>query len=151
MKVSADIFDECHDNEGGREVEGYPDHRSRLRMDVSRSTCERSHELTSPCSAVAAWDKKRKTLLVDNADGVTAHEPVSGSRIASYLGDQGEGYQKQVAFGERERVVVMGSERGKIFVFERSGGLPIDVLEHAAGGRVGRIAVSTLWPAPRPI
>lgn len=49
---------------------------------------------------------------------------------------------KQVAFGEDNKIVVGGSDRGNIYVFDRKTGAPLELLSHSSSGLVQAIAVS---------
>jgi hypothetical protein len=93
-------------------------------------------------SAFASIDKNQRYALVDHTEGFAAYKLTSGGRVATYVtGDKPSGLPKSVTFGEDERVVAVGGEYGKVFMFDKQGGRPIGVLPHSASGRVQHIAV----------
>ncbi|KAH9910517.1 uncharacterized protein BXZ73DRAFT_83442 [Epithele typhae] len=49
-------------------------------------------------------------------------------------------YPRQVRFAEKSRVIVGGSTHREVYIFDRTTGAPLEVLEHAAEGRVQTIA-----------
>ena len=50
-------------------------------------------------------------------------------------------FPKQVVFGEHGRVIVGGSDTGRIFIFDRESGAMLDALKHADGGLVQSVVV----------
>jgi len=50
-------------------------------------------------------------------------------------------YPKGVAFADRSRLVVGGSDHGLVYIFERKTGLVLKTLKHARKGGVETIAV----------
>jgi hypothetical protein len=51
---------------------------------------------------------------------------------------------KHVVFGEEGDVIVGRSDHGKVYVFDRKTGAPLEVLSHSASGMVQAVAVSDL-------
>jgi hypothetical protein len=60
-----------------------------------------------------------------------------------YVGEM-KPYAKQIQFGEDGRVLVGGSDCGKVYVFDRKTGLIVDSLSHDDHGLAQAIAVSLL-------
>ena len=48
---------------------------------------------------------------------------------------------KHVVFGENGEVIVGGSDYGKVYVFDRKTGAPLEVLSHAPTGMVQAVVV----------
>lgn len=93
--------------------------------------------------ASAVVDEKRRTVLVDHTEGFSAYTIQTGNRFATYVtGEDLSGLPYTAAYGEDDRIVVVGGGQGKAYIFNVMGGSPIGVLQHARAGRVQHLAVS---------
>jgi hypothetical protein len=85
---------------------------------------------------------ERGIFVVDN---VTSGYELYGLEEAEFLRSYATTVEKQVirgvAFGEDSRVVVGGSDKGLVYVFDRQTGVVLDTLPHAKRGLVQTIAV----------
>jgi hypothetical protein len=81
--------------------------------------------------------------MVDNAtDGFDLHKLDTGAYIRTYpTGIPTRGLPKQVCFGEDAKVIVGGSDKGIVYVFDQKTGATLDVLRHADNGLVQTVAV----------
>lgn len=87
-------------------------------------------------------DEEGTHVLVDNTTNFSLHAIATGRHIAMFnTGEAKVKIPKQTTFGEGGAVVVVGSDDGKAYVFER-GGNPDQVLEHAKDGFTQTVAVS---------
>lgn len=71
----------------------------------------------------------------------------SGVPIAMYSSGQSKtSLPKPVIFGEGHRIVIAGGEDGEVYIFDRKGGDPKEILKHASDGMVQSIAVGNNAP-----
>jgi hypothetical protein len=82
--------------------------------------------------------------VIDNvATGFSLHRLGSGEAIGFYeTGTPSRMLPKQVVFAEHGKVVVGGSEYGKVHVFDRVSSSRLATLHHAKGGMVQTVTVS---------
>ncbi|KAI0740242.1 WD40-repeat-containing domain protein [Earliella scabrosa] len=89
----------------------------------------------------ATIDEGKGHALISSVDGFSLHQLSSGATIATYeIEDSLTSLPRPVIFGEGRRVVIVGSNHGRVYVFEKKGGQPIDVLQHDVCGTVQSIA-----------
>lgn len=82
-------------------------------------------------------------FVIDNGDGFSLHRLRSGALIQSYpMGTPLKWFPKQVAFGKGDSIIVGGSDRGAVYVFDRETGGPVDLLWQADRGLVQTIMAS---------
>ncbi|PIL24437.1 hypothetical protein GSI_14191 [Ganoderma sinense ZZ0214-1] len=82
----------------------------------------------------AAIDEKKELIAIAHSGGFTLHDPNSREgTVAVYKAEKSRtDLPKPIIFGEGRRVVVIGSDHGKAYVFnKRKGGPPIDTLVHS--------------------
>lgn len=77
-------------------------------------------------------DFRKGLIAFDNTlEGFSLHNLATGQPIRLYpTGTPKRTYPRQVCFAENGRALVGGSDHGKIYVFDRKTGSPIDVLSH---------------------
>lgn len=86
---------------------------------------------------------KRTQFVVDNAtNGFDLYQLESNAFIRNFpTGIPLRSVPKQVRFGENSKVIVGGSDHGRVYVFERKSGRLLDTLHHLKSGLVQTIAV----------
>lgn len=96
-------------------------------------------------SGHAAVSASGSYFAIDNTDnGFNLHKMDTGAHVRTFETPPAKvARPKQVAFGEEGAVVVGGSDHGVVYVFETATGRTLQVLEHAPGGMVQTIAVSS--------
>ena len=96
----------------------------------------------------AAVDIDRRLCVVDNLEnGFDLYQMDSGVFVKTFVTkDVVKTHPKCVAFGDRSRLVIGGSDHGLVYIFEQKTGQVIKTLKHASRGGVETIAVSTLNP-----
>lgn len=93
-------------------------------------------------SGHATVDIERDEVLVDNGDAFSIHNLTTGSCVAVFsTGRPKHRYPKHAVFGEGGDAVIVGSDHGNAYIFERAGGHPLDVLHHADRGCTQTVAV----------
>jgi hypothetical protein len=82
--------------------------------------------------------------VVDNAtNGFDIHNLDDGTLMTTFeTGQPIQRRPKQVAFAEGSKLVVCGSDRGVVYLFDRQSGALVGQLKHAKDGLVQTIAVS---------
>jgi hypothetical protein len=99
--------------------------------------------LSNVCSGQASFDMKRMEVLVDNTDAFAIHSMESGSCVSVFsTGRPTRRVPKQAVFTDDGETIVVGSDHGDVYVFDREGGHHTAVLEHARSGSTQTIAVS---------
>jgi hypothetical protein len=96
-------------------------------------------------SGSAAIDHSRKEFVIDNVTtGFSLHQFGREDSVREYelKRKPSRHVPKQVAFAEDGKVVIGGSECGKVYVFDRESGGIIAMLHHGKGGMVQTITVS---------
>jgi hypothetical protein len=80
---------------------------------------------------------------MDNvADGFDLHQLDNNAYIRTFFtGDVKQGVPKQVVFSGDAKVVVGGSDHGKVYIFDRRTGKEFQVLDHGGGCVVQTVAV----------
>ena len=73
--------------------------------------------------------------MVDNVEnGYDLHQLDTGHWKRNFpTGQPTRKVPKQVAFGERSKVIVGGSDHGAVYVFDRKTAFPLHVLSHGDG------------------
>lgn len=100
-----------------------------------------------PLSGSATVDEEANHLLLENDQGFNLYDMRTDTTIATYKMPQSRTTEsKSLKFGETGSIVVAGSDEGKAFVFDRMGGNPIGVLQHARRGMVQSITVCLQAP-----
>ncbi|KAF8582871.1 hypothetical protein K439DRAFT_1350110, partial [Ramaria rubella] len=87
---------------------------------------------------------KYNQFVVDNAtDGFDIHQMDNGAHICTLpTGIPKKRVPKQVTFGEDSQIIVVGSDHGIVYLFERESGRLITTLNHSADkGLVQTVAV----------
>jgi outer membrane protein assembly factor BamB len=85
---------------------------------------------------------ERGVFVVDNVvNGYELYQLERGEFARCYFTNVERRVRRRVAFGEDSRVVVGGSDRGIVYVFDRQTGEMLDTLPHAKKGLVQTIAV----------
>jgi hypothetical protein len=89
----------------------------------------RVHDHGRGCAAI---NNSRNEFVVDNIEtGFDLHRLDTGHWKRSFpTGKPTRKLPKQVAFGERSKVVVGGSDHGAVYVFDRKTAFPLHVLRH---------------------
>jgi hypothetical protein len=86
---------------------------------------------------------KRREVLVDNTDTFAVHSIDSGSCLNAFsTGRPKRRVPKQAIFSNEGETVIVGSDHGDVYVFERAGGHPLAVLHHGETGSTQTVAVS---------
>lgn len=82
---------------------------------------------------------------MDNAvDGFDLYQLESTAFVRNFpTGTPIQRFPKQVLFGENSKVVIGGSDHGKVYIFDRKSGSLLDTLHHAKRGLAQTIAVSS--------
>lgn len=99
----------------------------------------------SPSANAAIHDRN---VVVDNASGSFAlYDLDDGTLIRSLKTGMSPRNRrpKQVAFGEDGRIVVGGSDHGKVFVFEKATGLLLETLMASGDANVHTVTVSSSY------
>lgn len=80
---------------------------------------------------------------MDNVcDGFDLHQLDNGAYIRTFLtGDAKSVVPKQVIFSEDTKVVIGGSDHGKVYIFDRRTGKVFQVLDHGSTGLVQTVMV----------
>ena len=93
---------------------------------------------------------RRNLFVVDNANGgFDLRDLGSGGYLRTFpTGRPTRRLPKQVAFGERTKVIVGGSDHGNAYVFDQKTGVLREVLHHQKGGLVQTIAVRESYLLP---
>ncbi|EIN09760.1 WD40 repeat-like protein [Punctularia strigosozonata HHB-11173 SS5] len=87
------------------------------------------------------FDVERGEVLVDNTDAFAVHSTETGSCLNVFsTGRPTRRVPKQAVFGERGQTVVVGSDHGDVYVFERAGGHPQAILHHGESGYTQTVA-----------
>lgn len=93
-------------------------------------------------SGHATVDIERNEVLVDNGDAFSIHNLTTGNCVAVFsTGRPKHKFPKHAVFGEGGDAVIVGSDHGNVYIFERAGGHPLDVLHHADRGCTQTVAV----------
>lgn len=94
----------------------------------------------------AAVDIDRKLCVVDNLEnGFDLYKMDSGVFVKTFVTKHViKTHPKCVAFGDKSRLVIGGSDHGKIYVFDRKTGQLLKTLSHARKGGAETVAVSVL-------
>lgn len=84
--------------------------------------------------------------MVDNAhDGFNLHDLEDAGYVRTFFaGVPSRQLPRQVAFAEKGKVVVGGSDQGVVYVFDRCTGAVVDRLNHARTGWIGTVTVECL-------
>ena len=95
-------------------------------------------------SGNAAVDIDRKICVVDNLEnGFDLYKMDSGVFVKTFITKHVvKTHPKCVVFADRSRLVIGGSDHGRVYVFERKTGQLLKTLTHARKGGVETIAVS---------
>lgn len=90
----------------------------------------------------ATVDEEKGVVIINHLEGFSLHQLNSGLEIATYTGGQSRTtLPKPAVFGEGSRVVITGSDHGKVYIFDKKGGEPTEILEHASTDLVQSITV----------
>ncbi|HEV7737815.1 MAG TPA: hypothetical protein VGO47_10655 [Chlamydiales bacterium] len=91
----------------------------------------------------AAVALKHNQFVVDNGgEGFDIHDLNTGKYIRNLsTGLPLRRYPKQVCYAEDYKVIVTGSDHGKVHLFETLTGQPLQMLKHPDGGLVQTVAV----------
>ncbi|KAI5983903.1 hypothetical protein EDD15DRAFT_2152212, partial [Pisolithus albus] len=94
------------------------------------------------CRGYAAVNMRRRLTVIDNmANGFTLYRLDCADPIRTYLTDPPTvPVPKQVAFGEDSKLVVGGSDNGRVYLFNRKSGELLSTLHHSKAGLVQSIA-----------
>lgn len=83
-------------------------------------------------------------FVIDNgADGFSLHRMDTWERLRVFpTGFPLKRRPKHVIFGEDDGIIIGGSDRGSVFVFDRKTGEPLELLRHSPSGLIQAVAVS---------
>ncbi|EIN13259.1 WD40 repeat-like protein [Punctularia strigosozonata HHB-11173 SS5] len=108
-------------------------HEGKLKISKSRSICR--------LVGYASFDSDHREVLVDNTDAFAIHSTELGSCLNVFsTGRPTWKIPKQVVFAEGGQTVIVGSDHGDVYVFDRAGGHPQAVLHHQDTGYTQTIA-----------
>ena len=82
----------------------------------------------------AAIDKKKELIAIAHSGGFTLHDPnTREGTVAVYKAEKSRmDLPKPIIFGKGRRVVIIGSDHGKAYIFnKRRGDPPVDTLVHS--------------------
>ncbi|KAI1782703.1 WD40-repeat-containing domain protein [Ganoderma leucocontextum] len=102
----------------------------------------------------AAIDERKELIAIAHSGGFTLHDPKSreGTVAVYKAGKSRTDLPKPIIFGEARRVVIIGSDHGKVYVFnKKKGGLPVDTLVHSDDGTELVQSVTTYYDGGRSI
>ena len=92
-------------------------------------------------SGEACFDISNRVVLIDNTDAFAIHDIDTGSCLNVYsTARPTRRVPKKAVFSDNGAIVVAGSDHGDVYVFERRGGHPLAVLEHAKDGYTQTVA-----------
>jgi hypothetical protein len=87
--------------------------------------------------------EKRNQFVIDNvSDGFDLHQLDNSAYVRTFLTRDSNGtVPKEAVFGEDARIIIGGSDHGKIYIFDRRTGKNLQVLDHGDRSIVQAVTV----------
>ncbi|KAG6375696.1 WD40-repeat-containing domain protein [Boletus reticuloceps] len=113
-----------------------------IRMKAADGTILREHHCSSVIGYAAVNTRKRLVVIDNAANGFTLYRLDRLDAIRTYLtAPPTVPVPKQVAFGEDARLIIGGSDNGRVYLFNRKSGELLEMLYHSNTGLVQAVAV----------